>query len=938
MNVLTGSYKGMPTRHSLIGLIWVMFSPAFVVILFTLILYCNAALADSDSLDSSLFGKPILRVEYSSDLPLNRAHYDPHIGIKTGEPLTRTGIKKAIQFLYDCGRFSRIAVEALPESNAVIVRFDLNHNYYFNRFFLEGKVDLKGRYLWELVSLPTGSRFTEDKLEESRQAVLSFMKERGLHLAKVQVRTLRDTTNRQIDVNFQVQPGELATIQSIDIAGVPPQRVKEILNRFGFQSGREYDRSRLNSRLENLRKYFLDKGYLAASVQVSESFDPDENAISLTLNVSNFGKMRVVIDGFKIDKMKLRTLLPVLSGEGADQDILDEGANNLKKYLESKGYSEAAVQVTEKTDKYGTHIFHHRIIPRRKFTVMAVRFEGNQALTSKELLSAIQMQPAVFQNIGFSSSQMEEAANSLRSLYESYGYQSAGIVPRIEPIKGSAKLIITFSCKEGLRSHVRSLSISGNAAFAAEDLKSKIQLSSGSPYSLSIVEKARQQLLSAYSDLGYLQAQILVSVGDADEAKSYPLEFKIIEGFQSFVDRLVVIGNERTRNSVLNKRVKLKENEPLSLSKLLQTQQGLYSLGIFDQVRVTSQSPDSKALHQDVVIRLQESKRYTLRYGVGYQEREKLRGTVEFTDLNVLGLARRADLRFRGSSIEQQVLFNLKQPQFRTIPVDSYFTFFVLRRKDVSFDSQRFGLSYQFSHPYGSNTWSMLRFNYKNVRILDSRVPTADLGREDKPVNLSTFSTAFIRDTRDDYLDPAKGFFSSTDFGITTKLLGDNNYLSFFTQNSYYRPLLKSLSFAGSIRIGAARPFGGDVTIPISERFFAGGSSSLRGFNVDYAGPLDPASNKPLGGNALVAASFEMRIPLYRAFNLAGFYDSGNVFRNVRDIHFSDFSHAVGLGLRIRTPFGPLRADYGYNLNLSTDLRQRGLTRGHLFITVGPPF
>jgi outer membrane protein insertion porin family len=889
-------------------------------------------------MNPSLFGKSILRVEYSSDLPLNRAHYDPYLGIKSGDPLTRTGVKKAIQFLYDCGRFSRITVEAFPEGNSVVVSFALTHNYYFNRFFLEGKADLKGRYLWELVSLPVGSRFTEDKLEESRQSVLSFMKERGFYLAQVQVRTLRDTMNRQIDVMFQVQSRKLAAIQSIDVEGVPPQRAKEVLKRFGYRSGREYDRSRLNSRLENLRKYFLDKGYLAANVQVSESFDQGKNAISLVLNVSNFGKMRVVVDGFKIDKIKLRTLLPILSGEGTNQEILDEGADNLKKYLKSKGYSEAAVQVIEKTDKFGTHIFHHRIIPRRKFTVSAVRFEGNQALTSKELMSAIEMQPAVFQNIGFSSSQMEEAANSLRSLYESYGYQSAEVVPRSEPIKGSAKLLITFSCKEGLRSHVRSLSVSGNTAFAVEDLKSRIKLSSGSPYSPSIVEKARQQLLSAYNDLGYLQAQISVTTGNPDEAKFYPIEFKIVEGLQSFVDRLVILGNERTRKSVLNKRIKLKENEPLSLSKLLQTQQGLYSLGIFDQVRVASQNPDSTAPHQDVVIRLQESKRFTMRYGVGYQEREKLRGTVEFTDLNILGLARRADLRFRGSSIEQQLLFNLKQPQFRAIPVDSYFTFSVLRRRDVSFDSQRFGLSYQFSHPYGNSTWSMLRFNYKNVRILDSRVPTAELGREDEPVNLSTFSTAFIRDTRDDYLDPVKGFFSSTDFGVTTKLLGDNNYVSFFTQNSYYRPLLKSLLLAGSVRIGAARPYGGDRVIPISERFFAGGGSSLRGFDVDYAGPLDLSSNKPLGGNALIAASLEMRIPLYRAFNIAGFYDSGNVFRSVHNIRFSDFSHTVGLGLRIRTPFGPLRVDYGYNLNLPAGLRERGLKRGHLFITVGPPF
>jgi outer membrane protein insertion porin family len=938
MNVLADSYTEMSVRQSSTGRILCKSILAFGALIFILSFCCNAEPADSASMDPSLFGKPILRVEYSSDIPLNRAHYDPYIGIKAGDPLTRTGVKKAIQFLYDCGRFSRIAAEAFPEDSAVIVRFDLKHNYYFNRFFLEGKVDLKGRYLWELVSLPAGSRFTEEKLEESRQSVLSFMKERGFYLAQVQVRTLRNTTNRQIDVTFQVQPGMLASIHSIDAVGVPSQRVKEILDRFGFRLGRGYDRRRLNSRLENLRKYFLNKGYLAASLQVSETFDSGKNAISLTLKVSHFGKMRVVVDGFKIDKVKLRTLLPVLSGEGTNQEILDEGADNLKKYLESKGYSEAVVQVTEKTDKFGTQVFHHRIIPHQRFTVSAIRFEGNQALTDKQLQSVVEMQPAVFQNIGFSSSQMEEAVNSLRSLYESHGYQSAEIVPWVGPIKGSTKLLITFSCKEGLRSQIRSLNISGNTAIAFKDLKSKIQISPGSPYSPSIVEKARQQLLSAYSDLGYLQAQVSVSVGNADEAKSYPVEFKISEGIQSFVDQLQVLGNEHTRNSIINNRIKLKESEPLSLNKLLQTQQGLYGLGIFDQVRVTPQNPDNTAPYQDVVIRLQESKRFTMSYGVGYQQTEKLRGTVEFTDLNVLGLARRADLSFRGSSIVQEAIFNLKQPQFRSIPVDSYFTFSVLRQQDVSFDSLRFGLSYQFSHPYGKNTWSMLRYNYKNVRILESQVPISDLGREDEPVNLSTFSTAFIRDTRDDYLDPIKGFFSSTDFGITTKLLGDSDYISFFTQNSYYRPLMKSLLLAGSLRIGAAHPYGGDKELPISERFFAGGSSGLRGFETDYAGPLDPVSNKPIGGNALVAASLEMRIPVYRAFSLAGFYDSGNVFQNISDVRLSGFSHAVGIGVRIRTPFGPLRADYGYNLNLSADLRQRGLDRGHFFITVGPPF
>jgi outer membrane protein assembly factor BamA len=232
----------------------------------------------------------------------------------------------------------------------------------------------------------------------------------------------------------------------------------------------------------------------------------------------------------------------------------------------------------------------------------------------------------------------------------------------------------------------------------------------------------------------------------------------------------------------------------------------------------------------------------------------------------------------------------------------------------------------------------MLRYNFRNVDILSSQIPESELGREDSPCNFSTFSATLINDTRDNYLDPTKGFFSSTDFGVTPSLLSSQGFISFFTQNSYYHALPASLQLAASVRFGAAYSLEDGPDLPISERFFAGGSSSLRGFDTDYAGPLDPTSNKPLGGNAMFVGSMEIRTPLFRFIHLAGFYDTGNVFQTVSDINLNGFSHTLGGGLRIKTPFGPLRADYGYNLNLSADLRQRGLKRGHFFITVGPPF
>jgi outer membrane protein insertion porin family len=904
------------------------------LLLYALFAHRGGQAAESDEPDPELFGKRIGQISFSSDLSLDRSHYDPYLGIKSGDLLTRTGVKTAIQSLYESGRFSRIFVNASPSGELVDIRFNLRHNYYFNKFSIEGDIKLNGRSLWELVSLPIGQRFTKEKLEDSKRDVLKFIREKGYYRAKIEAEIIPDERKRQVDTIFKVQPGRRATIRSIEVKGVPAQGSEGLVSRFGFRKGKEFDRSRLNARLENLRKYFIQRGYLAAVAQVSESFEPKSNTVDLTLNVVNFGRMRVVVEGFKLDKNQLRRLLPILAGEGITPDILEEGLNNLKDHLESKGYSEADVRINETTEKSGIRVFHYMVLPRHKFKVSYVRFRGNHSIPDRAMLAVLEVQPTS----PYSMTQLDDDVSNLKDLYRTRGYLQASIIPLIEPGKDGKGVGIVYLCDEGPISRLLSLNIVGNKALSIKELMGKIRLASGKPYSPSLAEQDRQALLATYNDRGFLQAQVAVRVGQPDADNAYPVEYDVREGSQSIVDHILVLGNDNTRSSVISKKIKLRENQPLSLNKLLQTQQSLYALGVFDQVRVAPQNPDSSAPYQDVVVRLQEAKRFTVRYGFGYQETEKLRGTLEFSHVNFLGWGRNADLRLRGSSIEQEAIFSLQKPQFRAIPVDSYLTFSALQQKDISFNSKRFSISYQYSHPFGSHNWGMLRYNFKEVSVSSSYLPISELGREDQPVSLSTFSAAFVNDTRNNYMDPSKGFFSSSNFGLTPKLFGDNEYFSFFSQNSYYRSIFGPLSLASSFRFGAAHPFGGTPDLPISERFFAGGSSSLRGFDTDYAGPLDSVSNKPIGGNALLVGSLEIRIPSFRFINLAGFYDTGNVFANVSDISISGFSHTLGAGLRIKTPFGPLRADYGYNLNLSQDLRSRGLKRGHLFITVGPPF
>jgi outer membrane protein insertion porin family len=479
------------------------------------------------------------------------------------------------------------------------------------------------------------------------------------------------------------------------------------------------------------------------------------------------------------------------------------------------------------------------------------------------------------------------------------------------------------------------VTLAGNRSLDAASLLPRLRLQAGAAFSPALAELDRQALLAAYNDAGFSRARVTPKIGARDGTGSYPVDYEIEEGPRSFVDDILVLGNDTTRDAVITSRIALRRGEPLSLGKMLQTQQALSDLGIFDNVEVAPQNPEADAPYQDLNVRVRESKRFTVRYGLGYETREKVRGTLELSDLNILGRAVRADMRLRASTVEQAAVLTVQRSQVQFRPVHSYFSASASSESEVSFDQVRLATSYQYSKPIGTHSWGLMRVNYRYVRVYNA---SEDLEPEDEPRNLTTLSAIYVNDTRDSFVDAERGFFTSTDLSVTTRWLGSNNYLSLYTQNSYYRKLPGDFVVAAALRVGLAAPYGRDTFIPISERFFAGGASSLRGFETDYAGPLDPNTGDPAGGNALVIGNFEVRLPLVKSFRLAGFYDVGNVFSYIKDIRPADFSHTIGAGLRIKTPLGPLRLDYGYNLNLTAEQKLRLYKPNQWFITIGSPF
>jgi outer membrane protein insertion porin family len=325
-------------------------------------------------------------------------------------------------------------------------------------------------------------------------------------------------------------------------------------------------------------------------------------------------------------------------------------------------------------------------------------------------------------------------------------------------------------------------------------------------------------------------------------------------------------------------------------------------------------------------------------WGLGYSEQDRLRGSVEVTRRNLGGLGRTASLFARGSFRGSRFLLNVREPWLFGRRLDSFLTGFWEEEDRTSFDYTRRGGIVQAGRALDPRTSLILRYLLQDTDVYNIEVPIDEIDRQYRTYAVSGPSASVVYDTRDDPLEPRRGLFLGADLQLSLEALGGASYLRSYLQATSVRWLRADLVFVLSGRLGFAGTFGEGqpALLPLPERFFAGGDYGPRGFPVDGVGPQVLGTNGelyPTGGNALVLGGAEMRYNLSRSFQLASFLDLGNVYREAQDIDLKELRRSAGVGLRYRTPIGPIRLDWGYVLD-----RRPGEARSHFHLTIGHAF
>ncbi len=570
--------------------------------------------------------------------------------------------------------------------------------------------------------------------------------------------------------------------------------------------------------------------------------------------------------------------------------------------------------------------------------ISKLKIKGGEAVTKEDIQESIGTDfPSIkpwAKKPEFDEEILKDDLVRIKRLYANNGYYDAQVTYKLEYNKDKTRVKIEIDIDEGEPIELTKLNL-GIRALDKEiqkEIRSAIPLKEGKVFSPNAYQQTKNVMSEVLANDGYPKSDIKGEALVNRREKWAKVKFNVEPGESYNFGVTKIRGNKRVKAYIVNREATYKKGESYSAEKVNETQAKIFQLGLFRSVVIDTEYEDEENI-ANIIISVKERKLGSIKVGGGFGTEDKLRGQIIWTQRNFFGDGRRFELSGKFSFITQRVEAAIFQPFVwgRDSELSASLNF---QRDDVpSFTGQSFLSSGRFSKDFKKYYSSFGSFNiqFSKVENSASRTPE-EQSREN--FFLTFFNFGLERDTTDSLLNPTRGSVVSTGLESSfTALASDVNYLKGTIELRGYKKLY-NVVFAKRLTTGVIQPFGstGTLDIPIFKRFFAGGSTSMRGFPFQKLGPLDQ-NNDPLGGNTLFVGSFEVRFPIYGDFGGVAFLDYGNVFTKEWDFQFNNLKYAPGAGLRYDTIIGPVRFDVGYALN-----PEPGIRRVQFFISIGQAF
>lgn len=903
-------------------------------------------------------GQRITDIEFQpADQPLTDRQLRERLPFRPGSTFEERDLRLAIQNLFQSGRFSDLAVDAVEAKNGVALKFITKRAYFVGRIQVTGvKEPPNNGQLISATRLRLGEPFSDAAKNEALESIENILRQNGYYHSRIDAEIQFQPNTEQANLFLKVNTGKRARFEQPATTGATGKTEENVIRTtrwkrlYGLLGWQEITESRLRRGVDNVRRFYEKRDLLQAKVTLTRlTYSEESNTVRPFLNIQPGPRIVIRAEGAQISRGKLAELIPIFQEGAVNQDLLIEGQHNLEQYMQELGYFEVEVTYTTaagKTPQEQIITYHMRHGKRHKFVFLSIK--GNTYFSLETIRERLYLQTATFPrfpNGRFSDAYLKQDAQSIENLYLSNGFRDVEITTKIEDnYHGVSNNIAAFiAIKEGRQWLVADLSIDGVDKGGLASFRPTLSSLPGQPFSEASVSDDRNTILSFYFSRGFLNASFEYYAAPAGRPGTMNLRYVVQPGSQTFVRNVIVTGLGTTRHSLVFDRIELKPAQPLSLTAQTDSQRRLYDLGIFARVNTAIQNPDGDEDEKYVLYDIDEARHYSMNISVGAQiariggeptSLDNPAGTTGFAPrlsvgisrINFLGLGQTLALQTLVSTIEQRAALSYFIPQFVSKENLSLTTTSLIENSnDIrTFTAHRREASMQLGQRLSRAYTVQYRFVFRHVTLSNLKIDQLLVPLLSQPETIGLGEFSLIQDKRDDPTDAHRGIYSTADLSYAPGIFSVTHFTRALFRNSTYHPFHRDLVFARSTQFGFIASTAPADSIPLAERLYSGGSTSIRAFPDFQAGPRDVTTGFPLGGNALFINSLELRFPLYGdTLNGVLFHDAGNVYSTLGDISFrfrqrnlQDFNYMVqdvGIGIRYRTPIGPIRVDLSFS-------------------------
>ena len=708
-------------------------------------------------------------------------------------------------------------------------------------------------------------------------------------------------------------------VGSIKIEGNKRVETSTLLYYIKTREGEPLSRSQISKDIEQIYDLGQFKDIRVETRQGSKGLE----VVFIVEEIPSIGDV-LLYGNVEVGDSDIHEILGFKRGEAFQDHITKEAKEKIKLLYHDKGFFLAEVDVVSKKSVRNLMNIHIRIREGEKIEIKNIRFSGNKKFSADDLRDQMETKAETwFSWIDESGIYKKDILKldmfRLEAYYQDHGYLRARVQePNINIDQKNKEINISISIEEGSRYRVGKITSKPDDTVSADDILKVLQMKSGDVYSLSKVRAGILNISDLYSERGYAYADVNPITKINENSRTVDVSIEVDRGRKVYVGEINVIGNTRTLDNVIRREFRLREGELFDSVKLKRSKQRINNLQFFEDVKIDTRRGKEPDLI-DITTTVTERATGSVNIGAGYSSTESLMFNAGISQNNFMGTGRRVVFSTNLSSRRTDFNLSLTDPRIFDTELLGGVDAFNRKTNYYSYKARSTGAGFRIGKSLSEHDWAGLNYNFANIKVSDVVTTTSYLKEETRVT--SRISPTFVRDTRDDFLNPSTGSRHVVRFSLAG--LGGAKFHKMSYETAHYWPIVGKLVGMLHGEISWADGYG-DESLPIFERYYMGGPKSLRGYTIKNVGPKD-ASGNPLGGNQSLLLNAELQYPFTKGFRGFVFYDRGNLYGGGSNISttsttwdLGNMRDSIGGGIRFLSPFGPIGFAYGIKLDQAT--------------------